>query len=667
MRALSDEMLAALASPAQCPNFQVTVSDPFDRPDVNAPGIESGDAGRSDIVRLADGTIIQCYVNQPGLGNPAQVYSRAVADATQAGGWGGYDLRKDGAEGQAGVALSVDPVSGAIARMYYQRLSDHAICYQDTVDGVTWTPEKVAALPEKSCWALCSGDMFQVYAAVDHVAGDHSEQDVIQYLYSDGLGWSDGALWTNPPVQISGLSSATVDHVDYIAMGALTRAGGSLCFSTMTQAGGAWTSPVAVHPLDDPSLGVSAPYPSLSYWDGTFHVAATHYDSGAATSSPITKTELWTSPDAVHWHLEQLVAGDFSNGARWDPAGDGWVVSDAGRVVLSEKATGAAAPAVEVSDDVLRVEVREPVSDVARGTVTLSNDQGQYSDAPWLKVGAKVDLSFGYDQSLVHTHSLYVDEVHAVSGGDDVPVERVELRVSNRGRMLGVAGPVERHHAGVSVLHLAADVAVAAGIGMPTAPATAQFSQIVDFFAQPVGSPHLVNLERLRSLYGFEWFVDEADALQLREPSASDQAVFSYGDGQQAQLHTHRIHRRRRPNHVRVTGQAVAGMPAPLAEASDIADVQEAGGVHYRHVTDRLLTSAAQCQIRADLEMRAAQRSGVAGEATFPLNPGHQVMDVISAAVESGGLTTTRIRVLTWIADMVTGEFEMGAGWRGCE
>jgi hypothetical protein len=59
--------------------------------------------------------------------------------------------------------------------------------------------------------------------------------------------------------------------------------------------------------------------------------------------------------------------------------------------------------------------------------------------------------------------------------------------------------------------------------------------------------------------------------------------------------------------------------------------------------------------------MRAAQRSGVAGEATFPLNPGHQVMDVISASVESGGLTTSRIRVVTWVADMVTGEFEQTA------
>jgi hypothetical protein len=318
-----------------------------------------------------------------------------------------------------------------------------------------------------------------------------------------------------------------------------------------------------------------------------------------------------------------------------------------------------------VSDDVLRVEIHEPTSGVAHGTVTLSNGHRHYSPDSWLKVGSKVDLFFGYDQSLTHSHSLYTDEVHAVSGGDDVPIERVELRVSNKGRALAFAGPVERHHAGVSVLHLAGDVAVAAGIGMPVAPATAQFSQIVDFFAQPVGSPHLDNLERLRSLYGFEWFVDESDTLQLREPAASDQAVFSYGEGQQAQLHTHRIHRRRRPNHVRVTGQAVAGMPAPLAEASDFVDVQNSGGVQYAHVTDRLLTTAGQCQIRADLEMRRAQRAAVSGEARFPLNPGHQVMDVISAAVESGEMTTTRIRDLTWVADMVTGEFEQRAVLEG--
>jgi hypothetical protein len=563
------------------------------------------------------------------------------------------------------VALSADPVSAALARIFYQRLSDHAICYQDTADGVAWSPEQVAALPGKTCWALCSGNMFQVYAAIDHTAGDHSRQDVIQCEYSDGLGWSGGTVWTNPPVQISGLSSVTVDHVDYIAIGTLTRPGGSLCFSTMTQGGGAWTAPVAVHPLDDSSLGVSAPYPSLSYWDGTFHAAATHYDSGIASSRSITKTELWTSPDAVHWHLEQLIAGEFGNGAHWDSVGDGWVVADAGRMVLSEKATGAGTPSADVSDDVLRVEIHEPTSGVAHGTVTLSNDRGQYSAAPWLKVGMKVDVAFGYDQSLVHSHSLYTDEVHAVSGGDDSPIERVELHVSNRGRMLRFAGPVERHHAGVSVLHLAGDVAVAAGLGMPSAPATEQFSQVVDFFAQPVGFPHMVDLERLRSLYGFEWFVDESDTMQLREPTASDQAVFSYGDGQQAQMHTHRIHQCRRPNHVRVTGQAVAGMPAPLAEASDFADVQNSGGVHYAHVTDRLLTTAGQCQIRADLEMRKAQRAAIAGDARFPVNPGHQVMDVISAAFMSEGLMTSRIQELTWVADMVTGEFEQRAVLEG--
>jgi hypothetical protein len=596
---------------------------------------------------------------------PAAVYGRAVGDGTHVSDWGGYEPVADGAQGQAGVALSVDPVSGATARIFYQRLSDDAICYRDTTDGIEWSAEQVAATPGKSCWALCSGDMFQVYAAIDHAAGDHSKQDVVQYRYSEGLGWSEGTVWTNPPVQISGLSSVTVDHVDYIAMGTLTRAGGSLCFSVITQAGGAWTAPVAVHPLDDPSLGIMAPYPSLAYWDGSFHAASTQYDSGAATSSPITRTELWTSPDAVHWNLEQLVAGEFGDGARWDRAGDGWIVTDAGRVVLSEKATGAGTPAMDVSDDVLRVEIHEPTSGVAVGKVTLSNERQQYSGVPLLGVGARVDVSFGYDQSLVHSHSLYIDEVHVISGGDDVPIERVELRVSNRGRMLTFGGPVERHHAGVSVLHLASDVAVAAGLGMPVAPATAQFSQVVDFFAQPVGSPHLVNLERLRSLYGFEWFVDEGNTLQLREPTASDQAVFSYGEGQQAQLHTHRIHRCRRPNHIRVTGQAVAGMPAPLAEASDIADIQNAGGVQHAHVTDRLLTTASQCQIRADLEMRKAQRAAVSGEARFPLNPGHQVMDVIAAAVESEGLTTTRIRELTWVADIVTGEFEQRAVLEG--
>ena len=93
--------------------------------------------------------------------------------------------------------------------------------------------------------------------------------------------------------------------------------------------------------------------------------------------------------------------------------GAGWAVSDAGRVILSQGATGAVRPDVDVSDDVLRVEICEPRSDVATGTITLSNDHGQYSGAggadPALSVGSKVEVSFGYGDTNVLTHSLYID------------------------------------------------------------------------------------------------------------------------------------------------------------------------------------------------------------------------------------------------------------------
>ena len=155
------------------------------------------------------------------------------------------------------------------------------------------------------------------------------------------MGWSAPQVWTNPPVQISGLSCVTIDFVDHIALGTLTRDGGSLCFSTMTQAGGSWTTPTPVHPLDDPTLGISCPHPGLSYWDGAFHTAATHYDSGAVTGAPKQHTELWTSPDFIHWHLEQMISATFENGSLWNAMGAGWAVSDAGRVILSQGATGA--------------------------------------------------------------------------------------------------------------------------------------------------------------------------------------------------------------------------------------------------------------------------------------------------------------------------------------
>ena len=88
MRALPQAILDALASNVQAPSLQVVVKDTFDRPDMTATTIQSGDGGRSAMVQLSSGTYIQAYVNQPGLGNGAQVYSRAVTDPTLRGGLG---------------------------------------------------------------------------------------------------------------------------------------------------------------------------------------------------------------------------------------------------------------------------------------------------------------------------------------------------------------------------------------------------------------------------------------------------------------------------------------------------------------------------------------------------------------------------------------------------
>ena len=86
--------------------------------------------------------------------------------------------------------------------------------------------------------------------------------------------------------------------------------------------------------------------------------------------------------------------------------------------------------------------------------------------------------------------------------------------------------------------------------------------------------------------------------------------------------------------------------------------MQDTGTLHYNHIADRLLTTPAQCQIRADLELRRAQRSALAGTVRIPLNPGHQVLDPITTVDETHGSVTSRIHRLTWIADMTTGEFD---------
>jgi hypothetical protein len=656
MRALSTALTAAVEAALQQPSVRVVIADAVDRP-APEPIVTGTTTGRSAIVQLADGSWVRAYVNQPALGEAAAVYSQRVTTATAASQWMSYDLRTSAAAGQAGVALSLN---GAIIRLFYQRLADNALCYQESSDGMSWSAEVVAAAPGRRCWALASGGTNDLFAALNHVAGDDALQEVVFFAQRDGT-WSAGQSWTNAAVQIRGLSCVYQDGTYYLAAGAETRVAGGLATATLTFDGTSWSALSAIHPLDDPTLGLSSPYPHLSYWAGLFRLATTLYDSGAVTGTATQRCGLLLSRDCTHWKLLHYLGDAFVNGALWAPGplGDdgpnGWLVLDGALVRPSALAVGLALPAVDVSADVLHLEVREAMSAASSGTLTLDNRAGQYASSAALRANAQVTMWLGYGSEAVLTHRLYID---GISFGVGAKSADVVLALSNGAKRLERQCEVERTYTSQTLGSLLAAVVVGAGLEVGPLPATAQFGQTVDTFALPIGETWLSALQRLAGLYGFDWFVDESDTVQVREPQPSDMPVWSY----RAEGLTYELEIKERANHIRVVGVAPVKAVVPaFAEAWDYADIQRVGEERYLHVVDRLLTTSAHCQLRADLELRYAQRAGLGGRLQVPLNPALQVLDVVT--VSDAGLpadgATVRIEALTWTVDMETSAFDL--------
>jgi hypothetical protein len=679
-RTVTPAITSALNSPVATPSLSAIILDTFDRPHAC---IINANAGRSAILQLAAGTWVRAYTNQPGLGSNASIYSQLITDPSNATQLNTYNLRSSTAAGQAGVALSL---FGSTIFLFYQRQSDNHVCYQTSTDAIGWSAETVASSTTVRAWALASAGNNDLFIAQDAVAGHDESQNVILLTYSAGS-FSVTATWTNPAVQINGLAAIFGSGTYRLALGAQSRKAGALALCTLTYNGSSWSPVTPVHPLDDPLTGISSPFPSLNLINNVYRLASTVYDSGSASGISGNRTELWTSPDFVHWYLEQLIGTSYTNGANivTGQNGNGWILADAGTLLRSEASDGVSNPPIDVSDKLHSLHIKEPTNDKITAVATLDNHDGTltpaYPPTSALRVGAQVQISLGYADanladSTVPTHSLYIDRIDQVNA--ELPGQTLEygtaphagdattpatehaltiLHMSNRARRMERTIHTDKIHAGATLLFLAAEAAVAGGLpAAPTSPGTTQFSQTIDALTIAAPSTYRQVFDRLAHLYAFDWFVDENDQLQLREPLAGDASAFTYGTGT-VQTLGHDLAPVRTANHVRIGALTTSGTPPAFADSFDFDRIQAHGETVHHRAADRLLSSSAQAAIRAGLEIRRAQRSAVDGWARLPLNPSHQPLDVITITDES--LTTTaRISSIEWSIDMNAGAFE---------
>jgi hypothetical protein len=197
-----------------------------------------------------------------------------------------------------------------------------------------------------------------------------------------------------------------------------------------------------------------------------------------------------------------------------------------------------------------------------------------------------------------------------------------------------------------------ADLAKQARVSIGSPPATAQFSQTIGCFLVNPGETWLSALNRLANVFGFGFCANGGSSVFLFDPQISDPVTWSYGTeilaasrGQEADA----------ANVVRVTGASSATTPV-WAEVTDAADILARGTERYRNVVDRVLTTSAQCAIRAAQELRAEQRTRVHAQLLVALNPAHQLADVVTATDAGCGMSGTAYRIseMVWQAEPAT-------------
>lgn len=637
-RTLTSTISSALSAGHGSPAIQVTIQDQMTRFSQLA-SITNGTQGMVAAFVTSAGTILRALVPQAAQLTSVQV--QRITSPTTAAQWtAAYATITSTARRDGGCAFAQQ--AGTI-RCFYQRSSDGAVCYRDsTDDGVTWGAEN--ALPATPIgtgtitYGISAVSPTEVYVAQS--SASYASAIIYHATYSAGV-WS---AWANvgpsSPAwgKVRGLQVWSAHAKDYFLAGVQTRAGtastnGGIAAAVTTYDGTSWSAWSNVAPMDNGGLGLSWQWPSLWY-DGTTWYAATQLqDDGSISGAAGNRASLWTSTDFSTWTLIAATAGAFG------PYG-AQVVTSGGLIYLFDPVTvyttSLPAASVDVTADLTSLTIHEAEGEPASIALSLSNGAGQYLSN--ILTNAQITVNLGYNGSTIKTHVGYVDQLIFTGVGD-----RVDLTIGARGvgKFLDAVSQQLFVLQGKTVAQLATFVCAQARVALAALPGTSQFSQTIPCFVITPGETWGSALQRVASIYGFTIQETAAPAIKITEKSASDHSGWTYGTetlgvawGPSAD----------QANIVRVIG-STGSTGIVFAEAADNGALTGSGMVRYRHVVERMLDTSARCAIKAGLLLRDEQAASYRGTVTVPLNPQHELMDVITITDSRVGLSNQSARI----------------------
>jgi hypothetical protein len=323
----------------------------------------------------------------------------------------------------------------------------------------------------------------------------------------------------------------------------------------------------------------------------------------------------------------------------------GWLASPGGvwRALL-------AVQSLDLTADV--VSVRQEAGEAAGGlTAELRNDDGRYA-APGqgslsvLDIGSQLEFSPGYvtaaagETSPGLTFCLESYE-HTSAGGKASLV----LRALDGWAALGEWKA--RHQFrwnkttdDTNVLEIMSFILARAGLHLEV---KSQSVVITGFYPDFTVSPEDNGREVIQKLLSFvpDVIYIEGNRAYLVNPSASDNEVYSYGEGHQIFEGNYR-RAAMKTNRVQVEGY---GTGMILADSFDWGEIDRLDD-RLRQVEDRDLNTVAEAQQRWQSHLREAEIESAGGSILIPVNCGQQLYDVIAVTDARAGLDAEKRRVL---------------------
>lgn len=668
VRSLSSTLSSAVGATTHVPAIAVSIEDHIlHYQSYQAPGAADG---WHDACVASDGSIVRVRLTR-GTNIFAQTFQwqrvSNPATASQWTAWSTFGGASSTCFQDGGCAVSNN--NGTLRAFAQQGTGGNALwTWSSSDNGQTWSTSPSTVLtPPGSANILGMGsagnnDIFFLYQLI---AGAYTGCS-----FFSGGSWSALRTTTLGPPSYGGGLSAYWDGSVYWIVSSDTA---TLYEFTYNPGSTSWIAYQAIALTSSGAIGRVAPRLLYDASSGLYTLICIEFDTGSSTGAVYSYPRVRQSSDLQHWSQGTIV---HSISAQYGAT----IVATASANLLISMSSILRAPTYNQANANQYLSVGNAVTSYSRKEVDgrpatleliLDNNQGLFSTlisqatttqpiGPQCSVVLEEGYRTGTPPTTVETVKVGTYHITSIQVQRSPQLHQLRLLCQDATSQLDLINRFQMTYVLQQLGWLLHEICARSGLFSISLPSGSQITQSVPYFVLQAGQPFRSALAELCSIYDLHFFLDQNETLQFRELSSSDPSTWSY----QPELELITFGNREQPgNHVIVTGKPpVSSATLTTAEVYDDSNMQWLGQERLvQHVDQKLLTTA-QCASKASFLLTQAQRAQRQHQIHVPLNPAHQLLDVISVAdysvpIGSGQSSSGRIVESTVIYNAQQAEY----------